>query len=95
MGVPVPPPDEPPVMIEGKFYRFTVDVFSDDPPWGDCTQEYKTTLKFCAPEWLMRNYWVTECKSPFEFAWYNGGSAQRVVGIVGPFDTEEDCEATL
>ncbi|NVM23410.1 MAG: hypothetical protein HWN68_16705 [Desulfobacterales bacterium] len=90
-----PTPDDWPEILDDKWYCVTVDAFQDVGPFDDCRQDFSAQLT-CCRQGVHINNWINnelECIGGFELCVFTGFSAQRLLDLKGPYDTQALCNA--
>ena len=91
MGINIPPAF--PTLDMTKFYKVTVDTYQNITGDPDCSDFYTTTPSACLNGAQIQN-WIDmgwECDWMHELVIVPGFTAQRLVGLEGPFDTFIAC----
>jgi len=91
-----PNPDSFPEIDPAKWYHVWAAVyFQIIPPPGFCSDPYQYTTQCCVTGWWINFVYngVYDCTNINEVCFDSGGSAERILRIRGPFDTQALCLA--
>lgn len=91
MGTPVP--TEWPDYIDDKWYCCYVIGYMGDEGKTGCDQQYWDWGACCTTGLAIKNWLAAgfECQSPYELCYIIGTTAQALVAVHGPYDTENEC----
>lgn len=76
-----------------KYYKATIAGYQDVTPKTGCDQELVGVIS-CCPSGAVLNQWINfglECEDGWELCPFTGYTAQRLLGVAGPYDTFQAC----
>jgi len=92
MGSIVPPTW--PTLIDDKWYCCTLECYQGGGPPYDCTQNYVGQATCCQTGAIIKGWQNAglECAGGWELCVFSGYTAQRLIGVVGPYDNFGSCD---